>query len=650
MATGGGSSGGTGAASGVLSPWAVYEEPPFPGNAVFVRVPAPGVPPVPGGVPRLWFTRYDTGEDARFIRTAPPFLAVVKVPGRVPPSFFSRYDSHEEARIFSSAPPPANLGNPGRMIQFDRGPEPHLPALAVGQPAWTTDTHKLYVGSDIGNVLVNSSGGGGGSVSSVALAAPSQFTVSGSPVTSSGTLSLSWANQNANSFLAGPTASPAAAPSFRVLVGSDLPVFGASGLSHAPGGVPDPGSTAGTTRFLREDATWDVPPGIGTVTSVGLSAPSIFTVSGSPVTASGTLALALANENANTVFAGPSSGVAAAPTFRGLVGADLPVFGASGASHSQGAVPDPGSTAGTIRFLREDATWDAITASDLSIPGIVQGRLSATSGNVIPNTGGPPLYFLPYKGNYISLYYGGAWKLYNFGTQLAFNVNITSPVLSPGVPTDIFAYWTGSQINLQQVNWTNANTRATALGTQDGVYVLSTDTTKLYLGTIALNASSGVEDSLVNRLVWNYYNRVQRKLLWNPAASSWTYNALAWRLANGGTDANGKPQVACVIGVSEQPTIVTVMAQASLLNSYLVAIAIGAASTTPQGDCRDAGYIAGSGVSSANTITMAMLKDYSLGYQAYSWLETTQSTAGTTVYGTTTDNAVVSGIVGETWG
>ncbi len=36
--------------------------------------------------------------------------------------------------------------------------------------------------------------------------------------------------------------------------------FVASGASHAPGRVPDPGAVAGTTKFLREDATWAVPP------------------------------------------------------------------------------------------------------------------------------------------------------------------------------------------------------------------------------------------------------------------------------------------------------------------------------------------------------------------------------------------------------
>jgi hypothetical protein len=40
-------------------------------------------------------------------------------------------------------------------------------------------------------------------------------------------------------------------------------VFKASGASHASGDVPDPGATAGSTRYLREDATWGVPPGSG---------------------------------------------------------------------------------------------------------------------------------------------------------------------------------------------------------------------------------------------------------------------------------------------------------------------------------------------------------------------------------------------------
>ncbi len=70
--------------------------------------------------------------------------------------------------------------------------------------------------------------------------------------------------------------------------------------------------------------------GSGTVTSVGLAAPTAeFSVSGSPVTASGTLTFSWKTQSANVVFAGPSSGGAAAPTFRGLVAADLPAVDAN---------------------------------------------------------------------------------------------------------------------------------------------------------------------------------------------------------------------------------------------------------------------------------------------------------------------------------
>ena len=53
----------------------------------------------------------------------------------------------------------------------------------------------------------------------------------------------------------------------------------------------------------------------GTLTSVGLALPvSVFNISGSPVTTSGTLTGSFTTQLANTVFAGPTSGGAAVPT------------------------------------------------------------------------------------------------------------------------------------------------------------------------------------------------------------------------------------------------------------------------------------------------------------------------------------------------
>ncbi len=64
--------------------------------------------------------------------------------------------------------------------------------------------------------------------------------------------------------------------------------------------------------------------GNGTVTSVGLSMPNVFSVANSPVTTSATLTVTLATQAANLIFAGPTTGSAAAPTFRSIVLADLP--------------------------------------------------------------------------------------------------------------------------------------------------------------------------------------------------------------------------------------------------------------------------------------------------------------------------------------
>lgn len=72
--------------------------------------------------------------------------------------------------------------------------------------------------------------------------------------------------------------------------------------------------------------------GTGTVTSVAMTLPSTVFVNpptGSPITTSGTIAVAFTTQTANTVFAGPATGAAAVPTFRALVAADIPDLSAT---------------------------------------------------------------------------------------------------------------------------------------------------------------------------------------------------------------------------------------------------------------------------------------------------------------------------------
>ena len=50
-------------------------------------------------------------------------------------------------------------------------------------------------------------------------------------------------------------------------LGTTYSVMGASGSTHASGLVPDTPSTAGTSKFLREDGTWAEPAGGGDITT-----------------------------------------------------------------------------------------------------------------------------------------------------------------------------------------------------------------------------------------------------------------------------------------------------------------------------------------------------------------------------------------------
>lgn len=86
--------------------------------------------------------------------------------------------------------------------------------------------------------FVKAQGYGLGSVTSVALSLPTAlFDVSGSPVTTSGTLSATLDSQSANQVFAGPSSGGAATPGFRALVAGDIPDLSSSYLPLSGGTV-----------------------------------------------------------------------------------------------------------------------------------------------------------------------------------------------------------------------------------------------------------------------------------------------------------------------------------------------------------------------------------------------------------------------------
>jgi len=134
-----------------------------------------------------------------------------------------------------------------------------------------------------------------------------------------------------------------------------------------------PGSSASVTNVgTSSAAVFDITiprgdAGAGSVTSVALSAPAEFSVSGSPVTASGTLTFAKASQTANYFWAAPD-GAGGAPTFRAIVAADIPTLNQNTTGTAAGlsatlAVGSGGTGATTLTGLVKGNGTSAFTAA-----------------------------------------------------------------------------------------------------------------------------------------------------------------------------------------------------------------------------------------------------------------------------------------------
>jgi hypothetical protein len=117
--------------------------------------------------------------------------------------------------------------------------------------------------------------------------------------------------------------------------------------------------------------------GSGTVTSVAASVPVEFAITGSPITASGTLAITKQTQSANFVWCGPTSGVAALPTFRALVAADMPLGVGTVTSVAvsvpvEFAVSAAITTSGTIAITKQNQNpnlvWCGPTGGSAALP------------------------------------------------------------------------------------------------------------------------------------------------------------------------------------------------------------------------------------------------------------------------------------------
>lgn len=273
--------------------------------------------------------------------------------------------------------------------------------FAIGQNTTLsaiTDTGSttLSIATGGGFPIVGSSGGfgggGGGGVSSVALSLPGMnCTVSGSPVTTAGTLTCTGNNEPANAVWAGPTSGVPGATSFRSLVGADLP-------------APSAATLGGVESITQLAHNW-----VAYIDTLGVphqSQPACSDLSNAGNGCSNT------SQTANTFLAAPN-GSSGAPVYRLIVGADLPAPSATtlggiesitSASHQWVAYIDTAGVPHQSQPAFGDISGTLTPSSQLPSSGASAGSYTCTNETVTAqgivtaasngSCGGTPTFFV----------------------------------------------------------------------------------------------------------------------------------------------------------------------------------------------------------------------------------------------------------------
>jgi hypothetical protein len=228
----------------------------------------------------------------------------------------------------------------------------------------------LANGNVTGCAAVNS-----GSVTSVGLSIPGSvlYAVNGSPVTGSGTLTLTPNTQTANTFLAGPASgSTAAAPTFRAIASTDLPVTIAANTTGTAAGI----TVAGTYDFT----TASYPSGLGcsgsggsytcTAFPTGTHMCVIYVVGGGPSGGSG----AVCSSSSTCYGGGGASGadvtsitIPCSALGSGTTTASVPVYvgagAAGGTAQSTSSSSGSAGSQGTTSYIGGNAGYLKIAAN-----------------------------------------------------------------------------------------------------------------------------------------------------------------------------------------------------------------------------------------------------------------------------------------------
>lgn len=292
--------------------------------------------------------------------------------------------------------PPSNTGDGGtREIWVgDESGYGSNPGIAVEPlPGETINgldvTHPFTFNTANGLAVFRSNGSGGWfatlcavstGVTSVGINMPSTvFSILASPVTSAGVLNVGFVVQAAGTVFAGPTGGTPNFPTFRALIAADIPSIPASKINSGLLGTANGGTGLDTSAAANGQLLIGNGSGF-TLNTLTAGANITITNAGGAITIA-SAASAPGTEPANTVYAGPTSGSAAIPTFRALVAADIP------------ALPASQITTGQLGVARGGTGLDASTAANGQLligngTGFTLATLTAGANVTITNTAG----------------------------------------------------------------------------------------------------------------------------------------------------------------------------------------------------------------------------------------------------------------------
>lgn len=371
-------------------------------------------------------------------------------------------------------------------------------------------------------------------IKTLTFAAPSEFNVTGSPLSQSGTITLSKANQLANTGYMGPISGSAAAPTFRQLVQNDLPVIPPNNQLM---GVNASGSYQGYSLVAGD--------GIGIIRS---DAASSITIS---LGGSGT---------SNIKFQARLSSSPNSP-----ISGDGGDYGLNGVAITSIYLHPYGGN--LISLCDSSSTWTDYSLSTIPSLNITTAGASAQSNYdvyVYNNNGTPTLELEQWYTITASNNPGtGANRVIALSDTSQFAVNQLVGVGSSGSSADLpnivsitATSITVSQLNINHVTPKVYSTIKRSSGAEpvklNGVFVKSNNITRRFIGTIRCESSNGiVDDNEQFRFVWNYHNRVKKVLTNSPSSSSWTYNTATWRPVN---NSSSRATLHFVTGFPEKDT------------------------------------------------------------------------------------------------